>query len=138
MSDTMAEAFCEEHLMTWTEHGEDFTDWRDGDTHANLDRMRQAGALTLFEPMEKQDCFMIVTVFPDRSWIVQEEPTGGAPPMVGTGDDQHRIPDLIHILDFIHQTLEAEQKREPEPEQKREPPELPSYLDAQGNEHAEF
>ena len=26
MSNTMAEAFCEEHLITWTEHGEDFTD----------------------------------------------------------------------------------------------------------------
>ena len=32
MSDTMAEAFCEEYLVTWTEHGEDFTDWLDGDT----------------------------------------------------------------------------------------------------------
>ena len=62
---------------------------------------------------------MIVTVFPDRSWIVQEEPTGGAPPMVGTGDDEHRIPDLIHILDFIHQALEAGQKPEPEPDPSR-------------------
>ena len=46
MSNTMAEAFCEEHLMTWTEHGEDFTDWRDGDTFTNLHRMTQAGAVT--------------------------------------------------------------------------------------------
>ena len=25
--DTMAEAFCEEHLISWTEHGQDFTGW---------------------------------------------------------------------------------------------------------------
>ena len=134
MPNTMAEAFCEEHLMTWTEHGEDFTDWRDGDTDANLDRMRQAGAVTLFEPMEKDGCFMIVTVFQDRSWIVQQEPPSGAPPVVGTGDDEHRIPDLIHILESNHQTLETGQKRE----QKPEPPEFPAHLDTQGNEHAEF
>ena len=67
---------------------------------------------------------MIVTVFRDRSWIIQEEPTGGTPPLVGTGEDEHRI------LDFIHRTLEAGQEREP--------PEFPTYLDAQGNEHAEF
>ena len=130
MPNTMAEAFCEEHLMTWTEHGEDFTDWRDGDTHANLDRMRQAGAVTLFEPMEKEDCFMIVTVFQDRSWIVQQEPPGGAPPMVGTGKDEHRIPDLIHILEGNHRELKTGQKREP--------PEFPAYPDTHGNEHAEF
>ena len=58
MSDTMAEAFCEEHLMTWMEHGEDFTDWRDGDTFTNLHRMTQAGAVTLFQPMEKLDSFV--------------------------------------------------------------------------------
>ena len=124
MSNTMAEAFCEEHLMTWMEHGEDFTDWRDGDTFTNLHRMTQAGAVTLLQPMEKNGCFMIITVFRDRSWIIQQEPTGGAPPMVGTGEDEHRI------LDFIHRTLEAGQKREL--------PEFPTYLDAQGNEHAEF
>ena len=27
--------------------------------------------------------------------------------MVGTREDERRIPDLIHILDFIHRTLEA-------------------------------
>ena len=134
MSDTMAEAFCEEYLMTWTEHGEDFTEWRDGDTYGNIHRMTQVGAATLFQPMENEGCFIIVTVFPDRSWIVQEEPTGGAPPIVGTREDERRIPDLIHILDFIHRTLEGRQKREPEPE----PPEFPAYLDAQRNEHAEF
>ena len=45
--------------------------------------------------------------------MVQEEPTGGAPP-VGTREDERRIPDLIHILDFIH--LEGGQKPEPKPE----------------------
>ena len=120
----MAEAFCEEHLMTWMEHGEDFTDWRDGDTFTNLHRMTQAGAVTLLQPMEKNGYFMIVTVFRDRSWIIQQEPTGGTPPLVGTGEDEHRI------LDFIHRTLEAGQEREL--------PEFPTYLDAQGNEHAEF
>ena len=130
MPNTMAEAFCEEYLITWTEHGEDFTGWRDGDTQANLDRMRQAGALTLFEPMENDGCFMIVTVFQDRSWIVQQEPPGGAPAIVGTGDDQHRIPDVINALEDNHRELKSGQ--EPEP------PEFPAYLDAQGNEHAEF
>ena len=119
MSNTMAEAFCEEHLMTWTEHGEDFTDWRDGDTFTNLHRMTQAGAVTLFQPMEKDGYFMTVTVFRDRSWIIQEEPTGGTPPLVGTGEDEHRI------LDFIHRTLEAGEERELEPQ----PPEFPTYLD---------
>ena len=38
MSNTMAEPFCEEHLITWTEHGQDFTDWRgrDGDIFTGL------------------------------------------------------------------------------------------------------
>ena len=45
---------------------------------------------------------MIVTVFRDRSWIVQQEPMGGAPPMVGTREDEHRIVDLSHTLDLIH------------------------------------
>ena len=116
--------------MTWTEHGEDFTDWRDGDTQANLDRMRQAGALTLFEPMENDGCFMIVTVFQDRSWIVQQEPPGGAPPIVGAADDEHRIPDVISALEDNHRELKSGQ--EPEP------PEFPAYPDTQGNEHAEF
>ena len=131
---TMAEAFCEEHLMTWTEHGEDFTDWRDGDTHANLDRMRQAGAVTLFEPMEKEDCFMIVTVFRDRSWIVQQEPPGRAPPMVGTGEDEHRIPDLIHILEGNHREL----KRPARNASRRNSPRIRTPRETQGNEHAEF
>ena len=130
MPNTMVEAFCGEHLRTWTEHGEDFTDWRDGDTQANLDRMRQAGALTLFEPMETDGCFMIVTVFQDQSWIVQQEPPGGAPPIVGAADDEHRFPDLINALEDNHQEIKTGQKPEP--------PEFPTYLDAQGNEHAEF
>ena len=35
MSNTMAEAFCEEYLITWTEHGEEFTDWQEGDIFTN-------------------------------------------------------------------------------------------------------
>ena len=127
---TMAEAFCQEHLITWTEHGEDFTDWRDGNTQANLDRMRQAGALTLFEPTETDGCFMIVTVFLDQSWIIQQEPPGGAPPMVGAADDEHRFPDHINAPEDNHREMETGPKPEP--------PEFPAYLDTQGNEHAEF
>ena len=96
MSNTMAEAFCEEHLMTWTEYGQDFTGWRDGDIFTSSHRMSQAGAISLFHPLE-EDHLLIVTVFRDRSWIVQQEPTGGAPPMVGTGEDEHRILDIIHV-----------------------------------------
>ena len=135
MSNTMAEAFCEEHLMTWTEYGQDFTDWRDGDIFTSSHRMSQAGAISLFHPLEEEH-LLIVTVFRDRSWIVQQEPTGGAPPMVGTREDEHRI------LGLIHRTLEAgldtlaQAKRIRR--QERELPEFPVYLDAQGNEHAEF
>ena len=100
MSNTMAEAFCEEHLITWTEHGQDFTDWRDGDIFTGSQRMSEAGAISLFQPLE-EDHLLIVTVFRDRSWIVQQEPMGGTPPIVGTREDEHRIPDLIH------RTLEA-------------------------------
>ena len=100
MSNTMAEAFCEEHLITWTEHGEDFTGWRHRDIFTRSNRMSQAGAISLFHPLE-DDRLMIVTVFRDRSWIVQQEPMGGTPPIVGTREDEHRI------LDLIHRTLEA-------------------------------
>ena len=68
MSNTMAEPFCEEHLITWTEHGQDFTDWRDGDIFTGSHRMSQAGAISLFHPLE-EDHLLIVTVFRDRSWI---------------------------------------------------------------------
>ena len=100
MPNTMAEAFCEEYLITWTEHGEDFTDWRQGDIFTRSQRMLETGAISLFHPLD-YDHLLIVTVFPDRSWIVQQEPPGGAPPMVGTREDERRIPDLIH------RTLEA-------------------------------
>ena len=76
-----------------------------------------------FHPLEEEH-LLIVTVFRDRSWIVQQEPTDGAPPMVGTREDEHRI------LDIIHRALEAGHERELL--------EFPVYLDAQGNEHAEF
>ena len=100
MPNTMAEAFCEEYLITWTEHGQDFTDWRDGDIFTRSNRMSRAGAINLFHPMD-YDRLLIVTVFPDRSWIVQHGPTDGAPPIVGTREDEHLI------LDLIHRTLEA-------------------------------
>ena len=100
MPNTMAEAFCEEHLITRTEHGEDFTGWLHRDISTRSNRMSRAGAINLFHPMD-YDRLLIVTVFPDRSWIVQQEPPGGTPPIVGTREDEHRIPDLIH------RTLEA-------------------------------
>ena len=96
----MAEAFCEEHLITRTEHGEDFTDWRDGDIFTSSQQMSEAGAISLFHPLQ-EDHLLVVTVFRDRSWIVQQEPTDGVPPLVGTREDERRIPDLIH------RTLEA-------------------------------
>ena len=79
MADTMAEAFCEEYLITWTEHGEDFTGWRHKDIFTRSNRMSQAGAISLFHQLE-DDRLLIVTVFQDRSWIVQHEPTDGARP----------------------------------------------------------
>ena len=100
MPNTMAEAFCEEHLITWTEHGEDFTGWRDGNIFTSSQRTLEAGAISLFHPLE-EDHLLVVTVFRDRSWIVQLEPPGGTPPIVGTREDERRIPDLIH------RTLEA-------------------------------
>ena len=104
MPDTMAEAFCEEYLTTWTEHGQVLTSWLHKDISTRSNRMSRAGAINLFHPMD-YGRLLIVTVFPDRSWIVHHEPTGGAPPMVGTREDERRIPHLIHILDFIHPTL---------------------------------
>ena len=80
MSNTMAEPFCEEHLITWTEHGQDFTDWRDGDIFTGSQRMSEAGAISLFQPLE-EDHLLIVTVFRDRSWIVQQEPMGAPAPL---------------------------------------------------------
>ena len=100
MSNTMAEAFCEEYLITWTEHGEDFTDWRDGDIFTGSQRTLEASAISLFHPLQ-EDHLLVVTVFRDRSWIVQQEPPGGTPPLVGTREDERHIPDLIH------RTLEA-------------------------------
>ena len=104
MSDTMAEAFCEEYLITWTEHGEDFTGWLHRDIFTRSNRMSQAGAINLFHPLD-YDGLLIVTVFQDRSWIVQHEPTDGAPPIVGTREDEHRI------LDLIHQALDTRLER---------------------------
>ena len=136
MPDTMAEAFCKARLTTWTEQGQDFTGWQDGDIYINLHGITQAGGITLFQAsavtlhqaMQWNGYYMTVTMFRDRSWMIHEEPTGGAPILVGTGEDEHRI------LDFIHQMLEAEDEPELEPQ----PPEFPADLDTQGNEHPEF
>lgn len=97
----MAEAFCEEYLLTWTEHGRNFTDWQDEVIFADADRINSEGAVSLFYPRE-EDHLLIVTVFHDRSWIVQQEPQDEEPPALGSGEDGHRI------LDLIHWTLEAE------------------------------
>ena len=100
MEDTMAEAFCEEYLITWTEHGEELTGWLHKDISTRSNRMSQAGAINLFHPMD-YDRLLIVTVFPDRSWIVHHETTDGAQPTLGTREDERRI------LDLIHQALET-------------------------------
>ena len=147
MSNTMAEAFCEEYLMTWTEHGQDFTGWQHRDIFTRSNRMSRAGAISLFHPLD-YDGMLIVTVFQDRSWIVQHEPMDGSPPIVGTREDQHRILDLIHqaldtwlerlaketSLDIVAVLAQAKQmsrlEPEPEPEPKPKPPELLAYTDA--------
>ena len=141
MEDTMAEAFCEEYLITWTEHSEDFTGWlhRDISTRSNL--MSRAGAINLFHQLV-DNSLLIVTVFPDRSWIVHHEPTDGAPPTLGTREDEHRILDLIHQaletwleyltkktwMDVVAVLSKAKQMSQPEPEPKPEPKPKPQVL----------
>ena len=147
MSDTMAEAFCEEYLITWTEHGEDFTGWRHRDIFTRSNRMSQTGAISLFHQLE-DDRLLIVTVFHDRSWIVQQEPMGGTPPLVGTREDEHRILNFIHQaldtwlerlaketwMDIVAVLAQAKQmsrlEPEPKPEPKPKPPEFLAYPDA--------
>ena len=73
MSNTMAEAFCEEYLMTWTEHGQDFTGWQHRDIFTRSNRMSRAGAISLFHPLD-YDGMLIVTVFQDRSWTSSTRP----------------------------------------------------------------
>ena len=89
MSDTMAEAFCEEYLITWTEHGEDFTGWLHRDIFTRSNRMSRAGAISLFHQLD-YDRLMIVTVFPDRSWIVQSRTHGRRP--AHRGNQRGRTP----------------------------------------------
>ena len=151
MSDTMAEAFCEEYLITWTKHGETHTGWEDGDIYTNMRGITQAGGVTLFQAraitpfqaMQKNGYYMTVTVFRDRSWMVHEEPTSGEMVMVGTREDEHRILDLIHdelntSLEGLAQEFEvdvsdvlaqAKHMSRQEPEPKREPPEFPAHPD---------
>ena len=59
MSDTMAEAFCEEYLITWTEHGEDFTGWLHRDIFTRSNRMSRAGAISLFHPWRASTYFSV-------------------------------------------------------------------------------
>ena len=167
MSDTMAEAFCEEYLITWTEHGHGLhrlaafhacrhrggsdprskpsalITWTEHGRMSRSNRMSRAGAINLFHPLD-YDRLMIVTVFPDRSWIVQYEPTDGAPPIVGTREDEHRILDLIHHaldtwlerlaketwMDIVAVLAQAKQMSRLEPEPKPEPPEFLACPDA--------
>ena len=147
MPDTMAEAFCEEYLTTWTQHGENFTHWQHRDIFTRSNRMSQAGAISLFHQREG-DRLLIVTVFQDRSWIVQHEPTDGTPPIVGTREDEHRILDLIHqaletwlerltkeismgIVNVLAQAKQMSQlETQLETQPKPEPPEFPAHPDA--------
>ena len=143
MPDTMAEAFCEEYLTTWTQHGEDFTHWQHRDIFTRSNRMSQAGAINLFHPLD-YDRLLIVTVFPDRSWIVHHEPTDGAPPTLGTREDEHRILDLIHQaletwlehltkktwMDMVAILAKAKQMSQPKPEPKPKPQILLACPDA--------
>ncbi len=100
-SPTMAEAFCRQHLTAWTEYGHDFAEWRDAGIFADPARMSQAGALSLLCPPE-EDPTLIVTMFRDRSWIVQPEPAEPEQIELGTAGDEQRI------LDLIHQALERD------------------------------
>ena len=136
----MAEAFCEEYLTTWTKHGEDFTGWLHKDIFTRSNRLSRAGAISLFHPLV-DNSLMIVTVFPDRSWIVQHEPSDGAPPTLGTREDEHRILDLIHQtletwmerlakqtwMDMVAVLAQAKQMSRPETQPKRETPEVLVY-----------
>ena len=140
MPDTMAEAFCEEYLTTWTEHGQVLTSWLHKDISTRSNRMSRAGAINLFHPMD-YGRLLIVTVFPDRSWIVHHEPTDGAPPTLGTREDEHRILDIIHQaletwlehlakktwMDMVAVLAQAKQMSQLEPQPKRETPEFLAY-----------
>ena len=102
MSDTMAEAFCEEYLITWmeTRRGRTpagrmgtSTPTCAGSPRPAASRCSRQRAITPFQAMQKNGYYMTVTVFRDRSWMVHEEPTSGEMVMVGTREDEHRILD---------------------------------------------
>ena len=128
MPNTMAEAFCKEHLITWMENGEQHTGWKrtgsehtgweDGDIYTNMRGITQANgvtlfqarAITLFQAIQKNGYYMTITVFRDRSWMVHEEPATEDPPtgepiMVGTRENEHHILDLIH--DELNSSLDG-------------------------------
>ena len=52
--------------------------------------------------IREEEPLLVVTMFHDRSWIVQQGPVNREPPVLGTREDGH------HIVDLIHQTLDME------------------------------
>ena len=88
-----------------TEHGEDFTGWQHRDIFTRSNRMSRAGAISLFHQLD-YDRLMIVTVFRDRSWIVQYEPTT-APPAHPWEPGRTNTASL----DLIHQALDTSLER---------------------------
>ena len=150
--DTMAEAFCNEHLTAGTKHGEKNTGWEDKDIYTDMRgitqtsgvTMFQARAITLFHAVRKNGYHMTITMFRDRSWMVHESPTSGEMVMVGTKENEHQILDLIHEelntsleglaqefeVDVLDVLAQAKDISEPEPQPEREPPEFPTHTDA--------
>ena len=146
--ETMAEAFCNEHLTAGTKHGEKHTGWEDKDIYTNMRGITQTGgvtmfqarAITLFHAVQKNGYHMTITMFRDRSWMVHESPTSGEMVTVGTKENEHQILDLIHeelntSLEGLAQEFEvdvadvlAQAKDMSQP--KREPPEFPAHPDA--------
>ena len=116
----MAEAFCDKHMMTWYENGETFTDWRTEHENllADLEWMRREGIVRL----SHEDPMVSIIVFRDRSWIAENDSSWGGAPDVGTGEDWHRVLDLIqealnqeaYALAEAGAILEEQPKEQPE------------------------
>ena len=146
--DTMAEAFCNEHLTAGTKHGEKHTGWEDKDIYTDMRGITQTGsvtmfqarAITLFHAVQKNGYHMTITMFRDRSWMVHESPTSGEMVTVGTKENEHQILDLIHQaletwlerlaketwLDIVAVLAQAKHMSRLEPK----PPEFPAHPDA--------
>ena len=101
-SPTMAEAFCEKHLLHWTEYGHLLTDWRDPGIFTDQERMIEHRGLGMVYSVPGEDPMMFIAVFQDRSWVVQSNLYGGRRPELGTGKEEGRF------LDLIHGTLQSE------------------------------